>query len=582
MNCFVLGAGVSHDTAERARNCLQSFAEQHPQLDVRSLDHQSFGDCFIAWVHAGDAAAAPRRYVHRTATETVLWDGAAVADAFDAARASELATHWNSLPEQLEGQFVVARLTSTPPGIELITDPLGVLHVYVVETSYGWLASNASYLLDRLQPESSWDPVGVATYVAFGWPAGDRTLRREMRVVPGGQRWRWRAGTPPCRTTYFTPTTLSAPRWMPASRAAADAARRLTPSLRRLAASYGELSTMLTGGRDSRVVAALLAESGVRATYTTGTFRRGGKPLDVAMEIDATIAASIARTLAAPHRVSALEIGAFPEWRAAARDWAVQFSGLRSIGDLIESRRGVAAVTRLPLFLGGDGGGIAKGFYATPALLDGGLREAEIAALLTDRVSRKAGALLQMEAWALVRGVVRRFVADVLGAGTSTADVADAFYAMERVRRFLGSAQQTNRMVMDRFQILCSRAWIKAAFRVSPADRRERRLHAEIIRATTPQLLALPHDDEVCLECVGGEKTIDRRGVVLREHLTELRASCLDRVDSRIWDVVDRAAFEMLSDPAACEAAGWPYARSALLCDVLTLFEYDASITSGG
>jgi hypothetical protein len=70
----------------------------------------------------------PRRHVWSSGNQIIFYDGCVIdrIGSFPANDAQMLCTNWKRLPDVLEGQFVVVRVTDNSPCMEVMTDPLGM------------------------------------------------------------------------------------------------------------------------------------------------------------------------------------------------------------------------------------------------------------------------------------------------------------------------------------------------------------------------------------------------------------------------------------------------------------------------
>jgi asparagine synthase (glutamine-hydrolysing) len=582
LNLFVLGWNADEQFARAAIDVLRRMSERFPQLDPDTLWSRRYNGAFAASMHTSRRASLPRSYVFHGEHETILWDGICVSrtGSFKAHRAEELGQYWHSLCETLEGQFVVARIAEEPLAIEVITDPLGMLNVYYATAGETCLISNSVEVLELLLETRTWDPLGVSTFVTLGWAGSDQTLCKEVKVIPGGHYWIWepiRGGLR--KQIYYSLTNL--PRWRKSS--THDLIRGLGDSLVELCqhvfGSYGPLTGMLTGGQDSRVIAALLTAGKTQPSFTTGAYFKDGQPWDDESARDVEIACTVANILGSPHRVNVREAEALINWDTVARKWVRRYDGLRSLCDLIDDAYEPQTIQHLPIYIGGAGGEIARGFYSIPEMLKGGIDEPTMAHLLIQRCFRRPRKLFHQNTIELVEQYFLSFVLKMIKSGLPMNDVADAFYAYERCRRFIGSAQQIHRATMDRFHPLCSRPWLEAAFTLQTQQRCTGILHQQLIRLLAPPLQSVPFDKPPKADSTTNrqQKKIDRRAWLLKTNLGRIRETCFDQASSFLWEFIDRETFEQLSAPETCEQANWPYWQTSVIYDVATMFYYSSA-----
>ena len=143
--------------------------------------------------------------------------------------------------------------------------------VYYTRQNNTWLISNSSLLLSRISNISEFDPLGVSLFLCKGSGGSDRTLRQGIRVIPGGQHWKWERGfTEPKRTTYFDRPQLSRRSKRKLTKADIEQlAGEMIQICHNLAQSFGSLECPITAGRDSRLMVALLIRGEIEAQYFT-------------------------------------------------------------------------------------------------------------------------------------------------------------------------------------------------------------------------------------------------------------------------------------------------------------------------
>jgi hypothetical protein len=601
MNLFVAGWNVPKERHAAAIAGLRRMIDVFPQLDASTLWQRSSagGTVFAASMHTAGPAAAPRRYVWHAGDRSVFYCGLPVAadGAFAAHCADDLAARWDHLADHLEGQYAALRIVDEPPRLELITDTLGMEQVFYSHQGDSWLVSNSVRLLERIGGPRPLDELGVSLYLGIGWAGDDRTLRDGIRVIPGGQHWTWQAGdVEPRRRICFGPTDLARQ-----PRRALNAARveRLANDLMQLCRSLGQsfpLESPLTGGRDSRLLAALLIRAGVSARYVTA-----GEPSSA----DAQIGAAIAQAFDLPHTIVTItEADVVNRWDDLAWSYVRQNDGLSSLWEIASVLELAPHVERLKVGLWGIGGEIARGFYGEPRLYLNGRDVASVQRYLVEKKVADAGGLVRREATALARDYVHRFVRECVAMGFAPVDAPDVFYAFQRVGRWGGNNARRVMPIQDLFTPFSSRAFVSAAFALPASQRYTEPLHYSLMRRLSPELHRLPFDGKPWRAQQPWFNLLKVQGVALWRRVQRRSGSrssskrspdkpaafdrggwfegkrqqalsvCLDQVDSPLWNFVDRSVFERLMSSATEPDRRWRY-RSALY-GIATLFYYEA------
>jgi asparagine synthase (glutamine-hydrolysing) len=580
MNLFLLGWDLPNDMFQTAVTALRQMVNVYHQLDPDTLWHLEKGQtAFAASMHTATEAAEPRRYVWRTDDQVTFYEGSVIDQTgrMRANSAAMLAEHWDQLASCLEGQYVVARVVNQPPCIELMTDFLGMEQVYYLQRGGTWLVSNSVSLLAQIAHTTSFDPLGTSLLLSMGWVGADRTLRRNIRVIPGGQRWTWQGrSSQPSRAVYYPLSRLSRRQRSPLTGADVEhLADDLMLACRHLARSYGELLCPLTSGRDSRVLASLLIGGGIPAQhYTSGDQN----------SIDVKIGRQIAETFHLPHEVYLHTTEhVLEEWETASRRLIQQNDGMVSLWQIADVLRQPSKVENLRLSLWGIGGEIARGFYSRPEIFLSRNSPQRVQNFLCRRLIGDHGGLIRREATALARQYIQCFVQKALDQSFPVLDIPDVFYTVERVRRWAGSNARKSRPASDRFSPFCTRPFVEAAFSLPPSHRCSEPIHYALIRLLTPELHDLPFgkgpwrsqfplfnlarmavDRQIRRIVSGVQHRLSRRqppgmklvaGFNRAEWLEAknawLRELCLDQSDSPLWDFVDRPLFERITAPGA-------------------------------
>lgn len=183
----------------------------------------------------------------------------------------------------------------------LFNDRYGSERLYIADTPGMTLfASEAKALLAVLPALRAFDDVGVAQFLTYGSTLHNRTLFRDIRLLPGGSLWIFNGSNAPAKAQYFQPAEWEA---QPAL-SEDDFEARFANAFRNVLPSYvaadARIGLSLTGGLDTRMILACFPESTpppVCYTYAGSTDET----------LDVRLAARLARTCGLDHHI--LRIG---------------------------------------------------------------------------------------------------------------------------------------------------------------------------------------------------------------------------------------------------------------------------------
>ena len=610
MNLYVIGWNLSKEHHRRMEHELGRMIEVYPHLDAETLCHHSSPDglVFTALMHTGDQAASPRRYVSKSNVQFVFYSGLPVnpSGAFLAHRAEDLAAHWDQLDEKLEGMYCVARVTNKPTRLEIQTDILGFEQVFYLRHGNAWIISNSVQLIERVSQPQPLDPLGVSLFLSMGWVGADCTLRAGIKAMPGGQRWIWQAGDiEPRQYAYYPPSKLARqPRQALTPSFIAQLAEGMMQPLYSLGQSFaGDITCPLTGGRDSRLLAALLSRAGVPARYYTMGEVSGG---------DAEIARQIARILDVPYEVKRITTSdVIEDWDNVCRQIILHSDGMYPFQLIV----GVLAfltpqIDRMDVRIWGVGGEIARGFYNNAQFF---LRRHDVADIQRILASKKISSyrgLIRPEGVSLAQDYIHCFVEQRVNDGFAPIDVPDILYAYERVGRRGGKNMRMSMSIRDAFSPFCTRSFIEATFAIPALQRYTEPLHYQLTRFLSPELHRLPFDSKPwrsqqpivnLLKSYGNAKlrntgrriqkrfkTNHKDKQISSAHIVndtmfdrvgwfeakreQVREVCLDQKDSMVWNYVDRSMFDRITSSATNSVERSHYLKC--LYHITTLFYY--------
>jgi len=352
----------------------------------------------------------------------------------------------------------------------------------MVSDRASWAAAVAGRLAEP-------DPVMVAAFLALGYPVGAATPFRGVRALGARQR----------ATVTGGRLVVTADRGDSTGAGSYDSvAAALVDEVRPLAGLSAPVELSLTGGKDSRLIAAALTVAKVPFLARTHGF---------ASHPDVIVAAMIARELGIEHVVTEPR----PPTREQAADQALQHTGdeadllarLRSavlVSDGMLSAfenvgRPDPVVTAEPVQTGGHGGELLRGGYAPAAWSDrrllGSARawsETRGAELFRRMVTRRLGLLRPAAAGEYLASLTP--FAATLPRGPLRA--LDDFYLANRAGRWSAAARQAYLIRSPLVQPFFADRVVQAARAVPLPDRITDRLHRGVLSALAPELLDLP------------------------------------------------------------------------------------------
>ena len=351
MQLFVVASGDTGIDEPTLVGALGVATDAFPQLDAGTTRswRSHAGRLLAASVHHAVSVARPRRSRAERTGEVVFYDGLPVSrgDQFHAHDADELLARWPGLEECIDGQFVTVRLDLERERADLICDMLGLVQVFAVPAGRGILASNSVEALRAAVGLNDPDPRGLATFLSIGWAVDDRCLLSGPRRLSGGCRHTLAGG----RLRSIEYATLRGSAEAGRGRSTAEVARRLEELTRGALRASKAVRSGLTGGRDSRVVAALAVRGDADIEYYTS-----GRPGDIDVQIGQRLAAE----LGVPWRMINPPLPVEAEPADLTLRFVRQTDGLASVSRVSDQFDLPGAIDTLGLKLSGTGGELAR------------------------------------------------------------------------------------------------------------------------------------------------------------------------------------------------------------------------------
>jgi hypothetical protein len=393
---------------------------------------------------------------------------------------------------EVAAPFVCARLASTGDTLDLFTDAVGVGRLFEARTGSGWVWSNRPLaallfagLPARADPDA-WEQSAVADEFF-----GHSMPYRDVRALDPATHIHWDG---PARARRLSTVDTGAS-WVPAGsfdhsiESLLDAA---AADLTGVASSVGRLYrdtpvVDLSGGRDSRLVAAAFLASGSDVVLHSHDAVPGD--LEVASQLTALVGRPVEHLIQhvpsggemAPPRITAAD---------TARRWHDYAEGLRPCTYLSSSVP--AHLDSIPtLVVGGAGGEVAHGFFYPPDLdrlehlpVDEQLEE--FAARILSRQASVPGATV--DARAQVSARILELLRRISSWGVRGGNVLDHYYVLQRMRRWGTTGER-----LGTVSPLLASSFLSAALALSPHERRSSTLHRELTRRLLPAWADVPY-----------------------------------------------------------------------------------------
>ncbi len=427
-------------------------------------------------------------------------------------------------------------------------DPVYVAEVtgaVVVSDRASWAAAVTGRLATAGGPSDP-DPVMAAAFLNMGYPLGEATPYRDVRALGGGHTLTAAAGTP---LTGRTGAAAGAGGTTPVAVATA-----LVDAVAPLAGARLPVELSLTGGKDSRLIAAALTAA--KVPFRARTHGAADHP-------DVVVAGTIADKLGVEHTV----ITPKPPTAATPEDVLTRLRCGVLVADGMLSAfentgRPDPAFAADPVQVGGHGGELLRGGYATYA------RNPARGAVQFRRLTTRRLRLLRPGAAATYLSSLSPWAARFARAPIA---VLDDFYLINRAGRWSAAARQAYLLRSGLVQPFFDERVVTTAGAVPLKNRVSGRLHRDLLRELCPDLLDVP------LAGRGPASTDWRRSygddiaAFLRGYVLDAGPALFDVVSKRAAERVlalphtagtDREAIWALATLAALLSGDWLNART--------------------
>lgn len=383
----------------------------------------------------------------------------------------------------LTAPVAIAVLDHASTSLTLVNDSLGAARVFELATPGLTVWSNrpgALSIFTGSRPGA--DPLGWRLLAAAGWLLGNASPIAGVRRVAGGSVISAGPDGIAARSTDSL-TELVRPTGT-FGELAAEAASEMSEQARRVDALWPEPADVdLSGGRDSRVVAAASVAAGLEARYLTSDATPG--EADVARAL-------VAAAPGEPDHVVRKQKGGSATPTTPLLERA---RNLHRLHDGVRHPQKLRGKMTLPrprpqgAKLSGHGGEIAHGFfYKSRGELWRlrGSRRRLVARIM--RFFEKGHGGASPESYAAAEEAVRDTLSAGRDRGMRGPALLDWFYLVDRFPHRSGMATDS-----ERIALFAGPAVIAASFRLSPSERVEAKLHDELIARSVPAWREIPY-----------------------------------------------------------------------------------------
>lgn len=393
---------------------------------------------------------------------------------------------------ELAPPFTMAALHPEEERLDLFTDSIGVGRLFQLRLADGWVWSNrpaAALLFAGMTAAAA--PRGWSYAAACGWFMDDSTPYDGVLAVPGATHIVADGRSRRQTVTRIETTSVWSTHSPDTVDETADALQDVAKSVARL--WPGTPTVDLSGGRDSRVVAAAFLKAGVDLKLNSYDAVPG--ELQVAKTLVQALPFQVQHTTPAPARPQPIKPTASPRPVTPpplvdrALRWHRYAEGLRPASYLFHAPPTTLA-TVAHLAIGGAGGEVAHGhFYPADVLqLDALPLNDKVSAFgnrLQTRLMPTAGPAEL--ARAAVAEQIDRVLRTAVHGGIENATMLDYFYLVERLRRW-GTTGERSGVVSP----LLVPSFVRAAFALSPAQRVDNALHQQLVQRLIPEWADIP------------------------------------------------------------------------------------------
>ena len=484
--------------------------------------------------------------------------------------AGELLNHFEDKKYDLEGQFSIIRFDKRNHNTDIVTDILGMEQVYYFQNHAQLIISNNIKLIETATNCNKIDLTGAAYFLTVGWVADKYTLRQNIHLIKGGRHWKWDNHKKTIiETIYFDPSWIKINSREVLNKKKIKLLYKNMQKYPIILEEYFNLECPLTGGIDSRLIAALLIDKNIRATYYTA-----GNP----EHKDVKIASLIASKFSLPYKLYTIDYDyLFDYWNDIVKKYIIQNHGMTSLWQIFSILTHFESGNNFSVRLSTYGAEASRLTYNRPFLWDNKITFNDVHKYLTNTILGQKDKLLNKISLDIFYKYIESFFKALTEKGINYRLIPDLFYIYERTGRHHANYRGINKSKADLFSLFCSRTYLNEALQVHPIHKTSYPIHYKVLKEINIQLLKMPNShgkwpiqnkiikqvwstlspmimnglSNFRLKSSNEKSNIKQNNIAIfnrdklfKVKLNEIRSICLDQTSSELWQLIKRDELE--------------------------------------
>ncbi len=487
MILFISGTNVPESYYQRADVGLKQITDVYPDLKDGERYKYNNSTSFILTLSNKKELLGRRNYVAEDNNYILFYSGLPLDPCrrIQAHRAEEILGSFDELKYNFDGQVSIIRFNKNTNNIDIITDILGLEQVYYYQNKDKFLISNSVFLLQKAVNISQLDPHGISYFLSIGWVASDNTLIKDIKVVKGGQHWKWDNKKHQIKkNTYFALSNVKInTKQILDDRSVKILAQKMSNNLSIINENFN-IECPLTGGFDSRLIAAYLINENIEAEYYTT-----GNPASREFQT----ALLIVKYFNLYHRTNEINDAILiDKWDEYIYKFIVQNDGLSSLWSIPILTAHFDKTGKIKVRLTSQGSEAARVTYSSMDLFTGKIDEKVMSKHLSKRIIDNSNKIINMSANKLGESYLYNFVSSCMEKGLDLRVLPDLFYLKERVGRHVANNWRIEKSKADYFNIFCNKDFLSSAMAISPIYKIIYPLHYKLMKLLNKKLMNIP------------------------------------------------------------------------------------------